>query len=70
MRYVDPPRLGAMLGTLDHPEDWPPDYGQGGIESKVPWHTISDDLPQRRTDDSERMKEAKARVRDQADKGD
>ena len=70
MRYLDPPRLGALLGTLDHPEDWPPDYGHGGIESKVPWHVISDDLPQRRTDESERMKEAKARVRDQADKGD
>ena len=48
--------MGAMLGTLDHPEDWPPDYGHGGIESKVPWHIISDDLPQRRTDDSERVR--------------
>ena len=63
------PDPGVMLGTLDHPEDWPPDYGHSGMESKVPWHVITDDLPQHRTDEDEDVKVAKARVRDQADRG-
>ena len=70
LSYVDDPITNVLIGTLDHPEDWPPDTYHTGIESKVPWHVIADDLPQRRTDESERMKEAKARVRDQADRGD
>ncbi len=68
--YVDDADPIVFIGTLDHPEDWPPDYGHGGIESKVPWHVISDDLPQRRTDESEFVEAAKARVRDEGDRGD
>ena len=60
----------VLIGTLDHPEDWPPDYGHSGIESKVPWHVIADDLPQKRTDEGEFFKAAKASVRDEADRGD
>jgi hypothetical protein len=40
------------------------------MESNVPWHIINDDLPQRRTDESEFVKAAKARVRDEAGRGD
>jgi hypothetical protein len=50
-----------MLGTLDHPEDWPPTWEHSGIESKVPWHTISDDLPQTTTEESEFMIKARER---------
>ena len=70
MSYVDDPEAGVLIGTLDHPEDWPPDSGHLGIESKVPWHVITDDLPQKRADEDEDIKAAKARVRDQAEKGD
>ena len=45
-----------MLGTLDHPEDWPPTWQHSGIESKVPWYRISDDLPQTTTEESEFLK--------------
>lgn len=39
------------VGTLDHPEDWPPTLGHSGIESRIPWDLIHDDLPQWCTDD-------------------
>jgi adenylate cyclase len=41
----------VMVGTLDHPEDWPPDAGHSGIESQIPWNVIHDDLPRTRTED-------------------
>ena len=41
----------VMAGNLDHPEDWPPNEGHSGIESRVPWDHIHDDLPQWRTED-------------------
>jgi hypothetical protein len=50
-----------MVGTLDHPEDWPPTWEHSGIESKVPWYAISDDLPQTTTDESEFLKAARER---------
>jgi hypothetical protein len=50
-----------MVGTLDHPEDWPPTWEHSGIESKVPWFEISDDLPQTTTDESEFLKAARER---------
>ena len=50
-----------MIGTLDHPEDWPATWQHSGIESKVPWYTISDDLPQTRTEESEFLQEARRR---------
>jgi hypothetical protein len=50
-----------MVGTLDHPEDWPPTWEHSGVESKVPWFEISDDLPQTTTEESEFMKAAHER---------
>ena len=44
--------IGVMIGSLDHPENFPPTNGnQLGIESKVPWFNIDDDLPRWRTED-------------------
>ena len=63
------PGPGVLIGTLDHPEDWPPDLRHTGIESKVPWHVITDDLPQRRADESNYVQVAKARLRDEAERG-
>ncbi len=42
---------GVLVGTLDHPEEWPPDQCHSGIESQIPWDTIHDDLPRWRTED-------------------
>ena len=33
------------IATLDHPEEWPPTLGHSGMESRIPWDTINDDLP-------------------------
>ena len=33
------------IATFDHPEDWPPTLGHSGMESKIPWDSINDDLP-------------------------
>ena len=52
---IDP---AIMLGSLDHPEDWPPTWEHSGIESKVPWYEIHDDLPQTTTEQSEFLKAA------------
>jgi hypothetical protein len=27
------------IGTLDHPEEWPPNASHSGMESKIPWDT-------------------------------
>lgn len=40
-----------MVGTLDHPEEWPPNEAHSGIESHVPWNVIHDDLPWWRIED-------------------
>ena len=50
-----------MVGTLDHPEDWPPTWEHSGVESKVPWFEISDDLPQTTTQESGFLAEARER---------
>jgi hypothetical protein len=42
---------GVLVGTLDHPEEWPPITGHSGIESQIAWDVIHDDLPQWRTED-------------------
>lgn len=39
------------IGTLDHPEEWPPTLGHSGIESRIPWDTIDDGLPCWRTEE-------------------
>ena len=42
---------GVMVGTLDHPEEWPPTEPHSGIESQIPWDIIHDDLGSCRTED-------------------
>ena len=49
------------VGTLDHPEDWPPTWEHSGIESKVPWYEICDELPQTITEESEFLQDARDR---------
>ncbi len=41
----------VMVGTLDHPEEWPPNEPHSGIESQIPWDVIHDDLGSCRTED-------------------
>ena len=60
--YEGSDEVGITIGTLDHPEDWPPDHGHNGMESAVPWHVIDDDLPQWRTEDSELLESARGHV--------
>ncbi len=36
---------GIYIGTLDHPEEWPPTGWHSGVESRIPWDTIHDKLP-------------------------
>lgn len=46
--------VGIMLGTLDHPEEFPPAKYSGnhsGIESQVPWFQVDDGLPRWKTED-------------------
>jgi hypothetical protein len=48
--------VGIMVGTLDHPELFPPGTYSGshsGIESQVPWFHIEDGLPQWKTEDDQ-----------------
>ena len=62
--------LGVPVGTLDHPENWPPNASHGGIESKVPWEVITDDLPQYTTDEdplTQQVVAAAKRVDEQSD---
>ena len=40
--------VGAAIGCLDHPEDWPAG-AHWCVESKIPWLTIDDALPRLRT---------------------
>jgi hypothetical protein len=49
--------IGIMVGSLDHPEDWPPDIGHSGMEIYIPWFQIDDRLPQGPTEGSDDMKE-------------
>jgi hypothetical protein len=37
--------LAIHIGTLDHPEEWPPAQAHLGMESRIPWDSIHDDLP-------------------------
>lgn len=48
------------IGTLDHPEEWPPTINHLGMESRIPWDTIHDDLPCWNTEDDPEVIEAKA----------
>ena len=62
-RYFDPddPYVWVGVGTLDHPEDAPPNQ-HSGVESQVPWLTIDDDLPRTRTEDDPDHIAAKAAI--------
>ena len=51
----------TYVESLDHSEDWPPTWEHSGIESKVPWYRINDDLPQTTTEKSEFLKTARER---------
>ena len=53
----------ASVGSLDHPEDWPPNE-HIGIESQIPWLVIHDDLPRMRTDEDPDFIAAQAAVED------
>ncbi len=44
--------VSIQTGTLDDPEVAPPS-GHYGIEGKISWHLIDDELPQMRTEDDE-----------------
>ena len=52
--YDDLPDVWIKIGSLDHPEDWPmtrdASWGRSShlyVDTKVPWHEISDEIPQR-----------------------
>lgn len=48
--YLGDDSIILSIGTLDHPEDWPPDqegwFGHVYVADKIPWETIGDNLPQ------------------------
>jgi hypothetical protein len=52
--YEGNPNLWVLVGSLDHPADWPlrkdASWGESNhwyIESKVSWYEVNDALPQR-----------------------
>ena len=49
----------VLVGTLDNPEDWPPNECHLGIESQVKWDIIHDELPKWRTEDDPNFIKAK-----------
>ena len=51
--------ISIDIGSLDHPEDWPPNEHRA-VESQLPWLTIADDLPRTRTEDQGNISEFKA----------
>ena len=51
-RAIEDEWLSIQTGTLDDPEVAPPS-GHYGIEGKISWLSIEDDLPRQRTEDDE-----------------
>ena len=58
--YDGNPNVGVLLGSLDHPEDWPLTkdavWGQTEhvyIGSKLPWYEVNDGLQQNASDREE-----------------
>jgi hypothetical protein len=49
-----PEQISVSVGSLDHPERFPPSV-HWGIEGQVPWLHIDDGLPRRHTDDDPEM---------------
>ena len=54
------PEPAVLIGTLDHPDEWPPNGCHSGIESQIPWNVIRDDLPRVRTEDEPDVVAARA----------
>ena len=52
----------VYIATLDHPEEWPPTLGHSGMESRIPWDTIHDDLPCWNTEDDPDFINARSRL--------
>jgi hypothetical protein len=48
--YDEDSEIVILIGSLDHPEDWPLTqdgwWGHAYVDEKVSWHVISDDMPQ------------------------
>ena len=48
--YNEDPAIVILIGSLDHPDDWPLTqdgwWGHAYVDEKVSWHVISDDMPQ------------------------
>ena len=48
--YDEDPAPVILIGSLDHPDDWPLTqdgwWGHAYVDEKVSWHVISDDMPQ------------------------
>lgn len=59
--YLNDRVYWASIGSLDHPEDWPPSV-HAGVGSQIPWLTIHDDLPRMRTEERPEFAAAKAAV--------
>ncbi len=58
-RYFKNGTIFVSIGSLDHPEDAPPEM-HWGIESQISWLTIDDGLPRMRTEDDPEFVAAKA----------
>ena len=50
------------VATLDHPEEWPPTLCHSGMESRIHWDIIRDDLPCWNTEDDPEYIKARARL--------
>jgi hypothetical protein len=59
-RYKASPNIELTVGSFDHPEVLTPQHHYG-IESRVPWHVIGDELPRETTNvNSPYLKDAKS----------
>ncbi len=58
-RACGDPFVSVEVGSLDRPGDVTPEY-HTGVESRVPWLTVDDDLPRLRTDDNPELHAVKA----------
>ena len=47
MRYLHETDFGLMVGSLDHPEDWPPSEYHYCSDRMVPWLKLDDGLPRK-----------------------
>jgi len=67
--YAGNPDVWIYAGSLDHPQDWPmtKDASWGPsehvyVDEKIPWHEISNDLPQRTSASAPLLSAARAYV--------